>query len=427
MPLPLLLLLLTLLDPSSHLQPWGPRGAGAEVATEPPNIRNRRQVTEWDPMEEDYDSVPTDPPEILENSTSAMTPQLPNETTTQVQGSSQLSTLEMATGDPAGLENGTQTPTVAADTRGTLATEPATAAPLLPVAVFTQRAPLTELVTTEALSTGPATTEAITTGPAATWAVTMGPAATEAITTGPAATEALSTGLAAMEAVTTGPAATGAVTMGPAATEAVTTGQAATEAITTGPAATEALSTGPATTEAVTMGPAAKEAITTGPAATEALSTGLIVMEAVTTESTPRDILSFVPVAIEAQSTEAPATVADGLAAVGNLASLSPPRAQDRIPVKQCLLAILILALVATIFLVCTVVLAVRLSRRNHMYPVRSYSPTEMVCISSLLPEGGDGAAAANGALAGAKSQGPKAEAGEEREGDDLTLHSFLP
>lgn len=112
--------------------------------------------------------------------------------------------------------------------------------------------------------------------------------------------------------------------------------------------------------------------------------------------------------------------------------SAVPPAAEgpDRIPVKQCLLAILVLALVATTFLVCTVVLAVRLSRKTHVYPVRSYSPTEMVCISSLLPEGGEAptpTAAANGGLPDAKSQGLRAEPREGRDGDDLTLQSFLP
>ncbi|ERE76240.1 P-selectin glycoprotein ligand 1-like protein [Cricetulus griseus] len=102
------------------------------------------------------------------------------------------------------------------------------------------------------------------------------------------------------------------------------------------------------------------------------------------------------------------------------------PGTSDLIPVKQCLLAILILASLATIFLVCTVVLAVRLSRKKHMYPVRNYSPTEMICISSLLPEGGEGAlVTANGDLP--KVQDLKTEPSEDRDGDDLTLRSFLP
>ena len=108
-----------------------------------------------------------------------------------------------------------------------------------------------------------------------------------------------------------------------------------------------------------------------------------------------------------------------------SLATMTPG-ISDLIPVKQCLLVILILASLATIFLVCTVVLAVRLSRKNHMYPVRNYSPTEMICISSLLPEGGEGApVTANGDLP--KVQDPKTEPSEDRDGDDLTLRSFLP
>ncbi|XP_072456307.1 P-selectin glycoprotein ligand 1 [Notamacropus eugenii] len=100
----------------------------------------------------------------------------------------------------------------------------------------------------------------------------------------------------------------------------------------------------------------------------------------------------------------------------------------DQIPVRQCLLAVLILALIATIFLICTVVLAIRLSKKGHTYPVRDYSPTEMVCISSLMAEG-EGAPMANGGPASAKTQllKPTPGPGEDCDGDDLTLHSFLP
>ncbi|XP_068938022.1 P-selectin glycoprotein ligand 1 [Petaurus breviceps papuanus] len=100
----------------------------------------------------------------------------------------------------------------------------------------------------------------------------------------------------------------------------------------------------------------------------------------------------------------------------------------DQIPVRQCLLAVLILALVATIFLICTVVLAIRLSKKGHTYPVRDYSPTEMVCISSLLAEG-EGPPMTNGGPVSAKTQllKPTPGPGEDCDGDDLTLHSFLP
>uniref|UniRef100_G3TVI4 Selectin P ligand n=1 Tax=Loxodonta africana TaxID=9785 RepID=G3TVI4_LOXAF len=187
------------------------------------------------------------------------------------------------------------------------------------------------------------------------------------------------------------------------------------------------------TTEALAMGPTATEALTTEPVATEAKTT-----ESATTRGpTTSFLLSSDP---QSNTTVAVNKPLDVNIKQGEVARELYPRSSvaptstgipDHIPVKQCLLAILILALVATIFLVCTVVLAVRLSRKNHRYPVRSYSPTEMVCISSLLPDGGGAegptAAATNGGLPNAKSQAQKPERREARDGDDLTLRSFLP
>lgn len=173
------------------------------------------------------------------------------------------------------------------------------------------------------------------------------------------------------------------------------------------------------------------EALSTEPIATVAMSTEPDTMEFSSAESA--STITFLGHSV---------TVKDTTMAISNLSNMdlkkgqavlpgssvapSPTEALGHIPVRQCLLAILILALVATTFLVCTVVLAVRLSRKGHTYPVRSYSPTEMVCISSLLPDGGEGvSAAANGGVA--KGQNRKAEGREDHEGDDLTLHSFLP
>uniref|UniRef100_A0A9L0J996 Selectin P ligand n=1 Tax=Equus asinus TaxID=9793 RepID=A0A9L0J996_EQUAS len=247
--------------------------------------------------------------------------------------------------------------------------------------------------------------------------VTMGPLTKGLVTTNPPFLEALSTDgaqsteLDTLEALSTGPAAMETLTTQPAATEVLSTEPAATEALTTQPAATEVLSTEPAATEALTTQPAATEVLSTEPAATEALTSQ--------------------PAATEAQSIVLATTSFRGKSQTVSLLTSTVPNptvAWDHIPVKQCLLAILILALLATIFLVCTVVLAVRLSRKNHTYPVRSYSPTEMVCISSLLPEGGEGPTTmANGGLPTPKGRGRKARPGEDHDGDDLTLHSFLP
>ena len=90
----------------------------------------------------------------------------------------------------------------------------------------------------------------------------------------------------------------------------------------------------------------------------------------------------------------------------------------------KCLLAILLLALVAATFMVCTGVLGALLWRRARTAH-RRLSRTEMVCISSLLP---DGEVAANGPKPG-QALRPKLrlDGGSEADGDNLTLSSFLP
>uniref|UniRef100_A0A9L0JH24 Selectin P ligand n=1 Tax=Equus asinus TaxID=9793 RepID=A0A9L0JH24_EQUAS len=400
MPLPLLLLL-SLLGPGSRLQ----------------LVRGQTGVSKY-LHRDDVDREGTDLLETPESSTKtfSLSPRLlavmgtPGQRDSTGPGTPEPATLEVATEDSAGLGAGgtavgnltmelaTQgiSVTMGPLTKGLVTTNP----PFLE-ALSTDGAQSTELDTLEALSTGPAAMETLTTQPAATEALTTQPAATEALTTQPAATEVLS-----ME-----PAATEALTSQPAAMEVLSTEPAATEALTTQPAATEVLSTEPAATEALTSQPAATEVLSTGPAATEALTTQ--------------------PAVTEAQSIVLATTSFRGKSQTVSLLTSTVPNptvAWDHIPVKQCLLAILILALLATIFLVCTVVLAVRLSRKNHTYPVRSYSPTEMVCISSLLPEGGEGPTTmANGGLPTPKGRGRKARPGEDHDGDDLTLHSFLP
>ncbi|XP_032024669.1 P-selectin glycoprotein ligand 1 [Hylobates moloch] len=402
MPLQLLLLLI-LLGPGSSLQLWDTWADEAEKALGPLLARDRRQATDYEYL--DYDSLPeTEPPETLSNSTDTAPltgPATPESTT-----------VEPAARRSTGLDAG------GAVTELT-----------------------TELANMGNLSTDSAAMEVQTTQPAATEVQTTQPVAMEAQTTPLAATEAQTTRLVATEAQTTPPAATEAQTTHPTATEAQTTAPAAMEAQTTPPAAMEAQTTQPTATEAQTTAPAAMEAQTTPlaiteaqtsqPTATEAQTTPLAAMEALSTEPNATEALSmepttkrglFIPFSVSSVTHK-------GIPmAASNLSINHPVGPPDHISVKQCLLAILILALVATIFFVCTVVLAVRLSRKGHMYPVRNYSPTEMVCISSLLPDGGEGpSATANGGLPKGKSQGLTPEPREDREGDDLTLHSFLP
>ncbi|KAL0610846.1 P-selectin glycoprotein ligand 1 [Plecturocebus cupreus] len=427
MPLQLLLLLI-LLGPSSGLQLWEPWADGAKKALGPLLARDRREATEDYNMDGEVEPE-TETPEILN---------ITNATLLTGPGTPEPTTVEPATGLDAGravTELGMELSNM-----GTLSMEPvATEAQTThPVATEAQTTPL---AATEAQTTQLAATEAQTTQLAATEAQTTQLAATETQTTQLAATEAKTTQPDTTEAQTTQPAAMEAQTIQPAATEAQTTQPAATEAQTTPSVGTEAQTTPSVGTEAQTTQPAVMEAQTTPSVTTEAKTTPLVATEAQTTPPAAMQALSTEPNATEALSTEP--TTKRGLVmlfpvssvthkgipmAASNLSTSHPVGAPDHISVKQCLLAILILAIVATVFLVCTVVLAVRLSRKSHMYPVRNYSPTEMVCISSLLPDGGEGPpTTANGGLPKAKSQGLMPEPGEDHEGDNLTLHSFLP
>ncbi|XP_069850758.1 P-selectin glycoprotein ligand 1 [Dipodomys merriami] len=394
--LPQLLLLLALLGPGCGLPLGDPWRNGAKAAPGPLPARIRRQVALDEEQDEDYFSVGTDPPETLDNHTRVLGADAEplNATTTLGQeasagpGTPDPATVAAATGGSVGPRAGHS---AGGTQRGPVSAGRATE--LTPATVSTVVTPTTD----EILSTGPAATETETIQPAPTEAQTMPPAATEAETMQPAATEAKATHTAA----------TGAEAAPPVATEAKTTWPLATEVLTTKPTGTEAVSTEARSTEPGTT----KSQSTEPPATLAAVFRG---------KDAPQNTL-------EAASSS-PGTdwkAGQVVPAVSSMAP-SPTGALERIPVRQCLLAILILALVATLFLVCTVVLAVRLSRRSHTYPVRSYSPTEMVCISSLLPDAGEGApAVANGGLP--RGQGGKAEPLEDHDGDNLTLHSFLP
>uniref|UniRef100_W5MB25 Uncharacterized protein n=1 Tax=Lepisosteus oculatus TaxID=7918 RepID=W5MB25_LEPOC len=92
--------------------------------------------------------------------------------------------------------------------------------------------------------------------------------------------------------------------------------------------------------------------------------------------------------------------------------------------VSQCLIAIAVLAGVATIFMVCTIVLCTKLSSNKQRYRVKEANGTELVCISALLP---DGSNSYRSRPKTQKSNGALCPNTDDSEGDDLTLHSFLP
>ncbi|XP_078523533.1 P-selectin glycoprotein ligand 1 [Lissotriton helveticus] len=90
----------------------------------------------------------------------------------------------------------------------------------------------------------------------------------------------------------------------------------------------------------------------------------------------------------------------------------------------QCLLAISILAFIATVFIISTIVLAAKLSNLKSRYRLLNKNSTEMVCISSLLPDNeqvnGKSKVRANKLKTFAANV-------EDSDGDNLTLNSFLP
>lgn len=91
---------------------------------------------------------------------------------------------------------------------------------------------------------------------------------------------------------------------------------------------------------------------------------------------------------------------------------------------SKCLLAILLLGLVAATFLVCTGVLGTLLWRRARTGQ-RRFSRTEMVCISSLLPDAE--AAAGPRPVPARRHKLLLPDGSSEPDGDNLTLSSFLP
>ncbi|XP_032931747.1 P-selectin glycoprotein ligand 1 [Catharus ustulatus] len=91
---------------------------------------------------------------------------------------------------------------------------------------------------------------------------------------------------------------------------------------------------------------------------------------------------------------------------------------------SKCLLAILLLGLVAATFVVCTGVLGSLLWQRARTGE-RRFSRTEMVCISSLLPD--SEAAAGSRPVPARRHKLLLPDGSSEHDGDNLTLSSFLP
>ncbi|KAM3825961.1 P-selectin glycoprotein ligand 1 [Vipera latastei] len=110
----------------------------------------------------------------------------------------------------------------------------------------------------------------------------------------------------------------------------------------------------------------------------------------------------------------------------------SPLAKDTNLLIGKCLLAILLLALVAAIFIVCSGVLATMLWRQKRAYRLGQANHTEMVCISSLLSaEKEEEEEEEEQERSRRKSKVKRVqllgETASETEADNLTLNSFLP
>ncbi|RVE65796.1 hypothetical protein OJAV_G00119950 [Oryzias javanicus] len=94
--------------------------------------------------------------------------------------------------------------------------------------------------------------------------------------------------------------------------------------------------------------------------------------------------------------------------------------------VNKCLIAVGALAVLATIFMVSTIVLCAKLSARKQK-PRRRKESTEMICISSLLPERHHNYTRQRNPVTNGVLVFPAGGDSDEDGGDNLTLSSFLP
>uniref|UniRef100_A0A096M8G8 Selectin P ligand n=1 Tax=Poecilia formosa TaxID=48698 RepID=A0A096M8G8_POEFO len=93
---------------------------------------------------------------------------------------------------------------------------------------------------------------------------------------------------------------------------------------------------------------------------------------------------------------------------------------------KQCLIVIAVLAIVATVFIVSTIVLCIKLSDRKYKVRKRQQD-TEMMCISSLLPDRSHTYTRQRNPVSNGVLVYPAGGDSDEEIGDNLTLSSFLP
>ncbi|XP_040914658.1 P-selectin glycoprotein ligand 1 [Toxotes jaculatrix] len=147
-----------------------------------------------------------------------------------------------------------------------------------------------------------------------------------------------------------------------------------------------------------------------------------------TSNGSARILNPYVPKMVPStRSTPAtPATPAAPCEASTNPPSTGGQPCSTRGVVKHCLIAIASLAVLATIFMVSTIVLCTKLSARKYKVKKRPQA-TEMMCISALLPERNYTYTRQRNPVSNGVLVIPNGRDSDEEGGDNLTLSSFLP
>uniref|UniRef100_A0A3P8WHA1 P-selectin glycoprotein ligand 1 n=1 Tax=Cynoglossus semilaevis TaxID=244447 RepID=A0A3P8WHA1_CYNSE len=140
------------------------------------------------------------------------------------------------------------------------------------------------------------------------------------------------------------------------------------------------------------------------------------------TTLSPSTILTRSTTATTTTTTTATTTTAG----CGVIPSLGVQPCSTRGLVKQCLIIVACLAVLTTIFMVSTIVLCTKVSTRKYKLR-RPQQSTEMMCISSLLPERNYTYARQRSPVSNGVLVIHDRADSEEELGDNLTLSSFLP
>ncbi|XP_008324103.2 P-selectin glycoprotein ligand 1 [Cynoglossus semilaevis] len=200
---------------------------------------------------------------------------------------------------------------------------------------------------------------------------------------------------------------------------------------TTDPPTSTVSTTDPPTSTVSTTDPPTSTVSTTDPPTTSSVSTSPTGSSVVyvprklpppSTTLSPSTILTRSTTATTTTTTTATTTTAG----CGVIPSLGVQPCSTRGLVKQCLIIVACLAVLTTIFMVSTIVLCTKVSTRKYKLR-RPQQSTEMMCISSLLPERNYTYARQRSPVSNGVLVIHDRADSEEELGDNLTLSSFLP